>query len=97
MSDITSPYVPKRHREIALVPDAPSDEQVRAMLGRDAGTIDEVIGEGGLQRIAREVAALTYGDMKELAKGILAKDDHSDVIALADQLHLWSQRARAPA
>lgn len=49
-----------------------------------------------LESIAAWIASLTYGDMKKLAAGILAKDDEAETIVLADRLHVWADKTRVP-
>ena len=107
MTDITTgnEFVPPRHRPPRLVEEQirPTDAEISEVVGRP---VQSVLDDTDLQRIAVLVAALTYGDMKLLAAGILSEGDGSAetlksadgiaVVDLADKLHGWATKTRAP-
>lgn len=47
-----------------------------------------------LQHIANAVAQLTYGEMKDFARGVLVTDDQAEVVSLADKFHEWALKTR---
>lgn len=84
ITDLPSEFAPKPRPAPRLVP---TDEEISEVVGRPVASI---LADTDLQRIAALVAALTYGDMKALASGVLGKDDQAEIIVLADRLHAWA-------